>query len=39
MGGMAMLGALALKSAWQVWRSPAVDADPGAAPVVPTAHW
>ena len=38
MTGMALLGLLALQSAWQAWRAtpPAVTSDE---PVVPSAHW
>jgi len=40
MGGMALLGALALQSAWQAWRAPAAQpAGPEADAVVPAAHW
>lgn len=38
MTGMALLGVLALKSAWLAWRTPPVVASP-AEPVVPAAHW
>jgi TRAP-type C4-dicarboxylate transport system permease small subunit len=39
MGGLLMLGLLALKSAWNAWRLPPVDLVPSEEPTVPVAHW
>lgn len=39
MGGLAMLGLLALKSAWNAWQAPAVAQSPGEEHAVPEAHW
>lgn len=38
MGGMVLLAILALRSAWTVWRAPAVSA-PALDPRTPAAHW
>lgn len=38
MAGMALLGLLALQSAWRSWHAQPV-ADPAAEPAVPAAHW
>ncbi len=39
MAGMALLGVLALQSAWQAWRTPPVAASATDEPAVPAAHW
>ncbi|AOF86241.1 tripartite ATP-independent periplasmic transporter, DctQ component family protein [Hydrogenophaga sp. RAC07] len=39
MVGLLMLGLLALKSAWNAWKTPPVEHHPGEELVVPTAHW
>ncbi|WP_310565399.1 TRAP transporter small permease subunit [Hydrogenophaga sp.] len=39
MGGLLMLGLLALKSAWNAWITPPVEHDPNAEQAVPEAHW
>lgn len=39
MAGMALLGLLALQSAWRVWRAPPAAAEARAEPAVPAAHW
>ena len=39
MGGLLMLGLLAIKSAWNAWVTPPVDHGPGDEHAVPEAHW
>ncbi len=39
MGGLLMLGLLALKSAWNAWSTPPTPHDPNAGQAVPQAHW
>lgn len=39
MGGLVMLGLLALKSAWNAWQAPAQAQSPGEEHAVPEAHW
>lgn len=39
MVGMALLGLLALQSAWRAWTVPAPGAQPAGEPALPTAHW
>ena len=39
MGGLLMLGLLALKSAWNAWTLPPVEQPAGEEHAVPEAHW
>ena len=39
MGGLLMLGLLAIKSAWNAWTTPPVEHDPHEERAVPEAHW
>ncbi|MFN7040168.1 MAG: TRAP transporter small permease [Acidovorax temperans] len=39
MGGLLMLGLLALKSAWNAWTTPPVERPAGEEHAVPEAHW